>query len=59
MYINADYYYHGSSNCQIHFEEDNCGSIILRTDYGEQIASVYDISQLQCVLHDLQEDKYA
>lgn len=59
MFIEACYCYYGSTNCSIHFVEgENTGTIKLLTDFGEVIATVSNISELQKVLTDLQEDKY-
>lgn len=60
MFIEAAYYYYGSTNCSIRFVEgDTSGTIKLLTDFGEVIATVSDISELQTVLNNLKEDKYA
>ncbi len=59
MYISACYYYYGSSNCSLRFEKgENEGTINLITDYGEKIATVSDVVELQKVLDDLKNDKY-
>lgn len=60
MFIQACYGYYGSSNCTVRFVEgDSAGTIKLLTDFGEVIATVSDISELQKVLENLKEDKYA
>lgn len=60
MFIEAAYYYYGSTNCSIRFVEgDTLGTIKLLTDFGEVIATVSNISELQKVLNNLKEDKYA
>ncbi len=58
MFIKAQYYYYGSTNCTLHFKKGNKGEIRLLTDYGEQIAAVSDIDELMKVLIDLKAGKY-
>ena len=60
MFIEACYCYYGSANCSIHFVEgETTGTVKLLTDFGEVIATASDISELQKVLNNLKEDKYA
>lgn len=58
MFIRATYFYYGSINNLIHFEEGKEGFLKLLTDYGEEIAIVHDISELQEVISKLQNDQY-
>jgi len=58
MFIRAQYYYYGSTNCSLHFKKGHKGEIRLLTDYGEQIAAVSNIDELMTVLSDLKAGKY-
>lgn len=59
MYINVSYYYFGSINSAIHFKNGNePGTVDLLTDYGELIATVSNINELQEVLKNLDNDVY-
>lgn len=58
MKLSAMYGFYGSSNISLTFEQDEYESIRLKTDYGETIAVVKNLSELKSVIDNLVANKY-